>query len=147
MNMGKKILKNGFKPAILLLYCAQSLADNTSIDDIHFNGHSASIKSQVIPCSSKIEVSHLLKILESGHVDGIEIVGCGIRQCRFLLGKNIAEKRTDYTRNLLAQIHMEPDRIGMTRADGLSVEGLFQIAHKRLKKVIELGPSPMRGSS
>lgn len=133
-----------FKPLIILLYCEQSLtSDKKLLEEAELNSW-FNVKFEVLPCSSKIEVSHLLKILECGKADGIEVVGCAKNQCRYLTGKNITEKRIDYARNLLEQIKMGTDRLGMSRADGLSGKELIGIAEKRAKAVMPLGSNPMK---
>jgi coenzyme F420-reducing hydrogenase delta subunit len=98
----------------------------------------------MMPCSSKIEISHLLKILAEG-ADGVEVVGCAEKQCRFLDGNVRAEKRIEYARQLLDKIHMSMDRLGMDRGENLTVSQLKNLAEKRAHAVMTLAPSPMKG--
>ena len=45
---------------------------------------------KMVPCSSKVEVWHLLKLVEEG-ADGVELVCCSEDVCQFLVGNDRAE--------------------------------------------------------
>jgi len=97
----------------------------------------------MLPCSSKVEIPHLLSILENG-TDGVEVVACPEQRCRFLVGSLRVEKRIQYTGSLLEEIRMGRDRIGLSRAQELSGEELVQLAVKRAAVVKKLRPNPMK---
>ncbi len=69
-----------------------------------------SIKVNLLPCSSKIEVGHLLKTFESG-TDGIMVVGCKNGNCQFVDGYKIAKGRVLYTKRLLNEIGLGEKKI------------------------------------
>jgi F420-non-reducing hydrogenase iron-sulfur subunit len=131
------------EPEIVVLYCAQSASDGLRLKT-SLNGAGFRVRLSMLPCSSKIEESFLLKILEEG-ADGIELVGCPVEKCRFLVGSVRAEKRVLHARDLLTQAGMSPERLGMTRAEDLTAETILQIAGKRAKAARPLGPNPMKG--
>jgi coenzyme F420-reducing hydrogenase delta subunit len=84
-----------------------------------------------------------LKILEQG-ADGVELVGCPKDKCRFLVGSLQAEKRVQRASGLLDEIRMGGERLGLTRAQKLSVQELLDLANARAKAVIPLGRNPMK---
>jgi len=134
-----------FKPEIVVLCCQHCISPKF---DLKSNITDASglmkLRLEVMPCSSKVETAHLLKIFEQG-VDGIEVVVCPVNQCRFLVGSARAKKRIEYARSLLDQIGMGADRIGMDQGKGLKFPQLLELASKRAKTVLSLGPNPMKG--
>jgi len=142
MGLDSKI--GNFKPEIVLLYCRNCLAkDSGPVGNVASNSK-FSARLVMLPCSSKVEASQVLKILAQG-ADGVEVVGCPEKQCRFLIGNTRAEKRIEYARQLLGKIKFDMDRLGMDRGENLSLSQLISLAEKRANAVMNIGPNPMKG--
>jgi coenzyme F420-reducing hydrogenase delta subunit len=92
----------GFVPEIVILYCQHAAADQHQAVVASQQATGLSIRPKMMPCSSKIEVPHLLRILEQG-ADAVELVACPEGACRFLVGNQKAEKRVRYASELLQQ--------------------------------------------
>ena len=97
----------------------------------------------MMPCSSKIEVPYVLKILESG-ADAVEIVACPEKSCQYLVGSLRAEKRVEYIRGLLKKIGYASERVGITRKILQTPEELIKLAEIRADEVRPLGINPMK---
>ncbi len=69
-----------------------------------------SVKVNLLPCSSKIEVGHLLSTFERG-VDGVMVIGCSEGECQFVDGCSIAKGRVLYTKRLLNEIGLGEEKI------------------------------------
>ena len=132
-----------FEPEIVILFCQHSLADDADLMREMRLASGFKPRPVIMPCTSKIEVSHLVKIFGQG-ADGIEVVGCADGKCRFLTGSNLAEKRVEYTRRFLGQLQLGADRLGMHRGEGLSGNQMLELAEKRAKAISLLGPNPMK---
>jgi coenzyme F420-reducing hydrogenase delta subunit len=143
-EMGNIIDKTEFEPEIVVLYCQNCLAQNEEANRKHNIGSGFKSRFLMMPCSSKVEVSHVLKILSEG-ADGVQVVGCKTDHCRFLVGSMMAEKRIEHARKLLDESLMGADRLGMDRGENLTFNDLISIAEKRAKAVKPLGPNPMKG--
>ena len=131
-----------FEPEIVVLYCQHSVAQDASIT-LHSERTSGfAVRSTMIPCSRKVEIPHVPKILEQG-ADGVELVACPEDKCRFLVGSLMAEKRVERARGALDEIGMGADRVGLSRSERLSAEGLIGLAEARATAVKPLGPNPM----
>ena len=133
----------GFTPEIVLLYCRQSLADQEKPFEGFKPAKDFTAKLAPLPCSSKVEVGHMLKIMESG-ADGILVVGCPAGACQFLVGNARAEKRVEYARSLLEQAGLEPERLTLMRGSQLTLDDILTLGAKLVGSLREMGPNPMK---
>lgn len=132
-----------FEPEVVVLYCQHSTEPSVNLANSNRRLPGCLARFVIMPCSSKVEIEYLVKILEQG-ADGIQVVGCPERACRFLVGNTKAEKRIDRVRGMLEEIGFGVERVGMVRASGLSMDQLMEHARKRADAVRELGPNPMK---
>jgi len=139
-------MSSPFEPEIVVLYCQHSVDRNVNLANARRRLDGCKVRFAVMPCSSKVEIEYLVKLLEQG-VDGIQVVGCPERLCHFLVGNTKAEKRVEYVRRLLKEIGFGIERVGMTRGQGLSADQLFEMARYRGQAVMDLGPNPMKTPS
>lgn len=141
--MAEKSSATDYEPQIVVLYCEQSIARDAASKSVSIKPGGFKVRMVALPCSSKMEVPHLLKIIEEG-ADGVEVVGCPDGQCQFLVGNVRAEKRIAYARRLISETGLGEDRLGMTRGENISAEKLYQVAEQRANAVRPLGPNPMK---
>ncbi len=141
--MSRNAEAEGYEPEVVVLFC-QNAVDET-VELVHSNRKLPGFRARlvVLPCSSNIEIRQMMKILEQG-ADALQIVGCPEHTCRFLVGSALAEKRVAAVRDLLEEIGLGPDRVGMERGMGMSLEGILELAGRRAGMVRALGPNPMR---
>jgi coenzyme F420-reducing hydrogenase delta subunit len=130
------------EPEIVVLYCQRCVREGADVEAEADRTPGFSIQPVMMPCSSKIEASYILKVLERG-ADAVEVVACPPDGCQFLVGSVRAEKRIDYVRGLLDETHVGAERVGISRGPGLSAKDLIELATKRAEKAKALGPNPM----
>jgi F420-non-reducing hydrogenase iron-sulfur subunit len=130
---------------IVLFYCAQSLADREAIFPSSYSEGGVVVRLVMVPCSSKVEVGAMLKLIEHG-VDGVEIVACPKGSCRFLIGNEKAEKRVKFAKNLLQEVGFGGDRLGITFSAESTFETLLAIARNRAEEAKKVGNNPMKPS-
>jgi F420-non-reducing hydrogenase iron-sulfur subunit len=135
--------KAGFKPEVVVLYCQNCITDGGNVTGESNQASGFHVRSVMMPCSSKIEVPHILRILEQG-ADAVEVIACPESKCRFLVGSRRAEKRIEYIRRLLDEVHIGSERLGITRSSSLSANDLIGLASGRAEAVKRLGPNPMK---
>jgi coenzyme F420-reducing hydrogenase delta subunit len=126
---------------IALLYCQHTIRDDADINGAAKGEMAYRIRPAMMPCSSKVQLSYLLKILDEAY-DGVEVVACASESCRFLVGSAKAVKRVNRGRALLDRIGVGADRLGITFGSGLSGEALVDIALKRgeaVRAIVEGG--------
>ena len=138
--------KGAFEPRIVALYCQHSIKTDSEQTDSYRDFNGFHLRQVVMPCSSKVEVGQLIKILENG-ADGILVVACPDHACRFLVGSNRAERRIRYVRQILEEIDFGPERVEIVREKDLSREGFLELVKQRSDLIRPLGPNPMRAES
>ena len=95
---------------VAIFYC-QHQTDRIAQVLKDLNGSSApKIRKVALPCSGKLEVSFLLKALESG-ADAVALFGCPEGECNYLVGSTRAKNRVRYARKILGDIGLEEERI------------------------------------
>jgi coenzyme F420-reducing hydrogenase delta subunit len=95
------------------------------------------------PCSSKVEVYHLLRILADS-ADLVWVVGCPADRCLMIEGSSRMGKRVAYARQYLAEIGVEPERLGMSRLAAGDAQGLSALVQEIQSRAQGLRPSPAR---
>lgn len=83
---------------------------HNSLDNIKSIQKDTSVKVNLLPCSSKIEVGHLLSTFETG-VDAVMVIGCQKGKCQFVDGSSLAKGRVLYTKRLLNEIGLGEEKI------------------------------------
>jgi coenzyme F420-reducing hydrogenase delta subunit len=126
-----------FEPVIVVLYCQNALAEGEFLGEGVRRG--AGFKAQLVclPCSSKLEVLHLVKHLELG-ADGIQVIACPPDHCQFLVGNTKADGKVKYVRRLLEQLQSGSDRLDVHRGRGLTGAEVMALAEKRAAIVRQL---------
>ena len=135
--------ESSFEPEVVVLYCQHCLCDGADIASESKGISGFGFRSVMMPCSSKIEVSYILKILERG-ADAVQVFACPVNKCRFLIGSSRTVKRVEYTRSLLEQIDIGAARVGISLVSGLTAEKFISLAAERAEAVEPLGANPMK---
>ncbi len=93
-----------------------------------------------LPCSGKIDVLYFMKALEK--TDGAIILACQKENCKFLRGNVRAAQRVKQTHNLLKEIGIEEDRVGIFYLAANMGHKFAEIVENFYDKIRELGPNP-----
>ena len=87
----------------IIAFCCHNALESVGFKD-------TSVRVVLLPCSSKIEVGHLLNIFEAG-ADGVMVIGCRKGECQFVDGSALAKGRVLYTKRLLNEIGLGEEKI------------------------------------
>jgi len=98
-----------------------------------------------VPCTGRVDTIHILKAFEEG-ADGVLVLGCFEDSCNFVTGNLRARQRVEYTKKLLADIGIEPERLEMKHLSPASPERFLTLVGAMVEKVRELGPVPRPGA-
>jgi F420-non-reducing hydrogenase iron-sulfur subunit len=139
----KQIENNGFEPnltAFTCIYCGSMAADTAGALRLTYP---ANVKLFRFPCTGKVDVEHILKAFEEG-ADGVYIVACPIGNCHHVHGNVRATRRLDYARQLLEQVGIEGERVGIFYMSGSQAHAFANAARQMTERIHRLGPSPLR---
>lgn len=139
-------LSKSFEPNIVALYCRRALANHDHLPEGVKKCSGFRVKFVMIPCSSQVETSYLIKLIEQG-ADGVYLVRCPENQCQFLTGSIRAEKRMKYAQTLLDEVGMGSGRLGMAKGLSLSSEELTALIEEYSDSVQLLGRNPLTGEN
>ena len=134
---------NGFEPeltAFTCIYCGSMAADTAGALRLTYP---ANVKLIRFPCTGKVDVEYILKAFEEG-ADGVYIVACPIGNCHHVHGNVRATKRLAYARELLAQVGIEEERLGIFYMSGSQAVAFANAAQQMTDRIRRLGPSPLR---
>jgi F420-non-reducing hydrogenase iron-sulfur subunit len=119
---------------IVVLYCQNCIAAGVESSTAPSDQDAVAVQAVMMPCSSKVQPSELLKILAAG-ADGVEVVACPDATCRQLVGSRMAEKRLQYAQRLLKEARVPGDRLGLSFRAGVAADGLREIGLARAAAV------------
>ena len=95
-----------------------------------------------IPCSGRVEPAHLLRALEE-YADAVYVIACPEGTCRYFEGNSRARKRVERTREIIAGIGLERERVGIVIGSEENPIPLSDLAREIMEKISGLGPSPV----
>lgn len=104
--------------------------------------HGSSLRLFPIPCSGRLDPIHLLSALEE-FADAAYVITCPEGACRYFEGNVRAQKRLGRTKDTIAQIGLEQERLGMVMNTKENPRGLGAIAAEILDRISNLVPSPV----
>jgi len=122
---------------IVVLYCQHSVGNDVDITSCAKSVAGVRVRPAMMPCSSKVQVSHLLSILDK-EADGVEVIVCPEGCCELLIGSKRAVKRIEYARGLLDDIGVGPDRLGISHGAGLPADEFVKRVAARAEAVMNL---------
>jgi coenzyme F420-reducing hydrogenase delta subunit len=135
----------GFVPQITVfvcIYCAYMSADTAGALRVQYP---ANVKMIKLPCTGKVDARYLLEAFEQG-ADGVCVVGCPIGNCHHVSGNKRAEARVAYVQNMLDEVGLGRDRLGMYFVTGGMGVTYAKAIREMAEKLQELGPSPLNRS-
>lgn len=132
----------GQKLQIVVLACQQAVPEPVRLAaSLETEGFEGRVVSE--PCSSKVEVFQMLRIL-AGEADLLWIIGCPEDLCLFTEGSFRMGRRVDFARKYLAEIGLETQRLGMSRIPPGNEQALSEAVAEIHQQARSLGPNPAR---
>jgi len=135
--------KNDFEPeitAFYCIYCGYMAADTAGTMHVQYP---ANVKFVRLPCTGKMDVRYVLDAFEQG-ADGVYVVACPIGNCHHVRGNERGQARMKRTAELLEEIGLEKERIGMFFMSGSQAHTFAAAAQTMTERVRKLGPNPLK---
>jgi F420-non-reducing hydrogenase iron-sulfur subunit len=131
-----------FEPVIVAFcchYCAYGAADLAGSMRLEYPTNIRVIR---LPCTGKVTPIYLLRAFEQG-ADGVYVAGCLEGDCHFIHGNLVAKPRVNYTRKLIAEVGLEPERLEMFNMSAAMGPRFAEVAREFTERIRNLGPSPL----
>jgi coenzyme F420-reducing hydrogenase delta subunit len=98
-----------------------------------------------VPCTGKVDIIHLLQAFEYG-ADGVIVVGCMEGDCHYQRGNLYAKSRVKRAKEILEKVGLGGERVAMFNLSSGMGGRFAEIVQEMTNKILELGPSPIRGA-
>ena len=131
-----------FEP-IIVAFCCTFCADNAGSGVQSKKSAGPSVRVIKLPCVGKIDAIHVLKAFAAG-ADGVFVAGGPFGQCQFIEGMTTAQKKIEYTKKLLKELGIEPERLEAIALSQTEGKQFIEAAEEMVKRVRALGPSPLK---
>ena len=129
-----------FEPTVIAFSCMFCAGCKPAEARPEKNKQAARLKIIRLHCLGKINSRHVLKAFESG-ADAVLVAGGA---CRFMEGMAAAQKQIDYTRKLLEELGIEPQRLELAAVSRTEGSTFTEAAEEIAKRVRAMGPNPLR---
>ena len=103
----------------------------------------SNIKIVSIPCTGKVDLIHLLSSFEKG-ADGVYVLGCLERECRYEKGNLRARKRVEQAQKILESIGIGGERVQMYNLSSSEAPRFVRFANEMTERIKEMGPNPIK---
>jgi coenzyme F420-reducing hydrogenase delta subunit len=94
------------------------------------------------PCTGRLEARFFMRAFEKG-ADGVLVAGCLEGGCHFIEGNLFAKRRVNYTRDMLAELGLERERLRMVNVSAAESRPFAEFVTEMVETVRRLGPSPL----
>ncbi len=135
-------MEKTYEPKILALlctYCTYTAADMAGSMRLQYP---ANVRVVKLLCTGKVDQLYILKAFRAG-ADVVMVSGCEIGDCHFLEGNLRAKERVEHTKELLAEIGLEPERLEMFHIGASDAPKWAEAVEMMTRRAYELGPSPL----
>ncbi len=95
-------------------------------------------------CTGRMDPTFILKVFLGG-VDGVLVGGCHPGDCHYQSGNHKAQRRIIFTKKLLGQFGIEPERLRLEWISASEGARFAQVVTEFTEKIKSLGPNPLKG--
>ncbi len=136
-------MSDGFEPKILGIFCNWCSYAGADMAGTSRMQYPPNIRIIRVLCSGRVDPQFVLKAFELG-ADGVLVAGCHPGDCHYVRGNYRAERRIALLRAMLHQLGLNPDRLMLKWISASEGAELVNAVEEFVKKLKELGPSPLR---
>jgi coenzyme F420-reducing hydrogenase delta subunit len=96
-----------------------------------------------VRCSGRVDPLHILHAFTLG-ADGVLIISCEDKDCHYIFGSTVAEKRVEQTKEWLEAVGINPDRLQFSRTSVGKEKNLVEILEEFTVKLNNAGKTPIK---
>ena len=135
-------MTQGVDLCLALFYCRRTPGGGEDERQLLERKYGGRVRFFALPCSGRLEPIHLLRALEQ-FADADYLIACPEGACRYFEGNHRARRRVQRAQAVIAQIGLEPERIGMVTRQASSEQTLARLTGRILTDMAALPPSPV----
>lgn len=135
--------KDEFEPTIVGFccnWCSYAGADLAGTSRIQYPPNIRIIR---VMCSGRVSPAFVLKALAVG-ADGVLIAGCHPGDCHYMAGNYKTRRRVEFTRRLLEQFGVEPERLRLEWISASEGTKFAEVVTDFTDKIRKLGPNSLK---
>jgi len=135
-----------FEPKVVAYcctFCAYSAADLAGSMRLQYSPNVRVVKIQ---CTGKMEPILILRAIQSG-ADAVMVCGCNLGDCHFVEGNVHGKRWVRYSKKLLAESGMEPERVEFFHIPASAGPQFAEVVNEMTERVRKLGPNPLKPRS
>lgn len=125
--------------AMTCSYCGYSAAD---LAGAMGKAYSPDVLIIRLPCTGRLDVRHVLRAFREG-ADAVMVVGCLEGNCNFQYGNIEARKRIVQSKQVLAQVGIEPERLEMFNLASNQAWRFVEAVKEMEGRLERMGQSPI----
>jgi F420-non-reducing hydrogenase iron-sulfur subunit len=135
-------MSEDFEPKVVAYcctYCSYTAADLAGSMRLNYSPNVRIVK---LLCTGKVEPILLLKAFKEG-ADIVYVAGCALGDCHFIEGNVRGKAAVKYTKHLLEEIGVEPERLEFFHIPASAGPLFAETANKMAQRGYDLGRSPI----
>ncbi len=136
------MMKDNNNRTLALFYCQNVLGSDETERQALEKKYGHRLRLFPISCSGRLEPFHLLRALEE-FADAAYVLACPEGTCRYFEGNHRAKKRVKRTQDIIEDIGLEKERVGIVMSSVDHPKSLADSAAEILLKISEIHPSPV----
>jgi coenzyme F420-reducing hydrogenase delta subunit len=125
--------------AFTCTYCAYTAADLAGSMRLSYPAGVRIVKMQ---CTGKTDPLLILRAFEAG-ADAVFVAGCQVGDCHFLQGNLRGKAWVGYTKKLLAEVGLEPERLEFFHVAASQAQAWVAAVEEMTRRGRDLGPNPL----
>ena len=127
---------------VALFYCHNTLGSAEQDRRCLEHRFGESLRLYPLPCSGRLEPSHLGRALEE-FADAAFVITCPKGECRYFEGNLRAGKRVQHVQNIIESIGLKGERVGFVMNSKEDPKPLGVLAEGIMAEIARLGHSPV----
>jgi F420-non-reducing hydrogenase iron-sulfur subunit len=137
-------MTESFRPRIIAFlcnWCSYAGADLAGTARIQY---SPNVKPLRVNCSSRVDVTHIIKTLTSG-ADGVIVAGCHPGDCHYKSGNLLTRRRMMMLNTMLESVGINPGRIRLEWVSAAEANKFAAVVNNFVEEIRKIGPNNMGG--
>ncbi len=146
MKKRESVIIHEFEPRIAGFVCNWGAYSGLEMAGVNQQRYSSNVHLVRLMCLGRVSTGMVLKAFELG-ADGVLLLGCPSGSCHYEFGVDRSREEVSQIKKMLNMLGMGSKRIHLVEAPANDGEFVARRINAFEKRIRDLGPSPVKGSS